>query len=35
MNESVTMLGDIASKATGTLSAQAKFVAAFSGGFSS
>jgi hypothetical protein len=35
MTESVTMLGDIASEATATLEAQAKFVAAFSGGFSS
>jgi hypothetical protein len=35
LQESVSLLGDITSNATATIEAQAKFVAAFSGGFSS
>lgn len=35
LTESVSLLGDIAGDATATLEAQAKFVAAFSGGFGS
>lgn len=34
LEESVTLLGDVASEATANLAAQASFVAAFSGGFS-